>query len=92
MISQILTLKQAQGLIPGLSWHEWKEIRPGSVVCREIEGEGWGIDWCIHVEDPDGKAITCSKSCDSQRHAERSAEIVSGILGVPIVRPSWWRS
>jgi hypothetical protein len=92
MISQALTIKEARGLLPGIAWHEWKQLRPTAVVCRAIElnendyGVGWGVDWCLHIEGPTGGAISHTKDFDSHRELERAAEVASQRLGVPIVR------
>jgi hypothetical protein len=92
MLGEAITLKQAQELLPGLSWHEWKQIRPASVVCRAIElnengyGHMWGVSWCLHVEGLNEEPISFDKSCDSHAELERSAALVSERLGVPIVR------
>ena len=92
MISQALTLKQAQELLPGLSWHEWKQLRPTAVVCRAIElnengyGALWDVDWCLHIEGLNGDAISYTKDFDSHREIERAAILAAERLGVPIIR------
>ena len=90
MISQALSLEQAQGLLPGLTWLEWKRLEPAAIVSRVVEmgnpcNNSWP-SWDFYVQDANGDMISLPKDYETHTELERAAILAAERLGVPIIR------